>query len=290
MRSLYNSNKYMKKNVSDSGQVVLMTLMVLVIATTVGLSLMSRTTTDTAITNQVEQSTRAFNAAEAGIEKALLSGLGTSGATGITGASGVTYTVSVNNVGGSGSGLYQFPKKTQEGATETFWLVNHDDATGQIDETNHYTGTSINVCWSSESPQPALVVTFLFKVGIEYRVAKFAYDPLSQGDIARGGLNNQFPQTSSGIGCGSGTGTAYKETINLSSFSPDVPIALRLRPVYSDAKIVIDTGGNTIPKQGKNILATGTTTSGNNRKISVYEQYRTPATVFDAAIYSQNNF
>jgi hypothetical protein len=281
----------MKKNKSNSGQVVLMTLLVLVIATTVGLSLMSRSTTDTAITTQVEQSSRAFNAAEAGIEQALLTGSGTVGAkTIVGGAAGVSYSVVVNDVGG-GTGIYQFPQKTQRDATETLWLVNHD-TDGTPIETPTYTANRISVCWSQESITPAMVVTLLYKKGSEYRVAKSAFDPIT---LTRGGPLNNFTSTYTANLCGS-TGTFYGETIQFTNLDPtidpttDTLIALRLRPTYSDAKIVVDAGVNTVPKQGKNIEATGTTDTGNNRKISVYQQYRTPATLFDAAVFSQNDF
>src|SRR3990172_6897276 len=110
----------MKQYGGQSGQVVLITLLVLTIATTVALSLISRTTTDTTITAQVEESSRAFNAAEAGIEEALISGGGTRGAQVL--APGVSYAVSVASIG-TAVGIYEFPKKTLKGVTETLWLV-----------------------------------------------------------------------------------------------------------------------------------------------------------------------
>jgi hypothetical protein len=277
----------MKKEASKSGQVVLITLLVLVIATTVGLSLISRTTTDIRITSQVEQSSRAFSAAEAGVEEAL-NGLDTHGVLqSIVGVAGVKYSVIVSNIGGgSATGIYQFPKKTQEGATETFWLVNHDDATGLLEETPVYPAAStIDVCWSDEATVPAMVITLLYKVGTDYRVAKEAIDPNGSRMPP-----NQFSLPNMSGGCGGSTGTTHKERIDFSAMgvgSSDTVIALRIRPVYSDAKIVIN--ADLIPKQGKSIESTGTTDSGTNRKILVYQQYRSPATVFDAAIYSQSN-
>jgi hypothetical protein len=113
----------MKKYRAQSGQVVLITLLVLTIATTVALSLIARTTTDTTITAQVEESSRAFSAAEAGIEEALKTASGTIGAKVLT--SGVLYNVTVNSIGGA-VGVYEFSKKTLKGDTETLWLVAHD--------------------------------------------------------------------------------------------------------------------------------------------------------------------
>ncbi|OGG30578.1 hypothetical protein A3A63_01895 [Candidatus Gottesmanbacteria bacterium RIFCSPLOWO2_01_FULL_46_9] len=276
----------MKQYGGQSGQVVLITLLVLTIATTVALSLISRTTTDTTITAQVEESSRAFNAAEAGIEEALISGVGTSGAQVLT--PGVSYAVSVASIGNA-VGIYEFPKKTLKGVTETLWLVAHD-ASGVPVIVPTYTAPSIDLCWSSESVIPAMVVTALYKESSDnsYRVAKAAIDP----DTLRS-PPNQFTQTYLPGGCGGNTNTAYKKTITFNALSAsidpasDTIIALRIRPAYSDTRFVIDAGATVLPLQGNRIESTGTTATGTNRKIVVYQQYRAPSTMFDAALYSQ---
>lgn len=275
---------------AQAGQVLLITLLVLTVATTVALSLVSRTTTDTTITNQIEESSRAFSAAEAGIEEALKSGVGSGGPQVLTGA-GASYDVTVTSIAGA-AGVYAFPKKTTRGVTETLWLVNHN-SNGALIETPTYTASSIGVCWSSETPvSPAIVATLLYKESSDnsYRVAKAGFDP----DSARA-ANNKFSSSYTAGGCGGTTGTAYKVTITFSglaaSINPavDTLLALRLRPVYSDAKIAIDPGVRVLPVQGNVIHSTGTTATGTNRKIVVYQQHRAPAAIFDAAVYSQGS-
>ena len=81
----------------QQGQILLITLLVLTVATTIALSLIGRATIDLSMSNQLEESTRAFNAAEAGVEQALKSGLGTNGPAVLT--NGVTYDVTVNTIG-----------------------------------------------------------------------------------------------------------------------------------------------------------------------------------------------
>ena len=278
----------MKYRSSQVGQVVLITLLVLTIATTVALSLISRTTTDTTITAQVEESSRAFSAAEAGIEEALKSGVGTNGPQVLT--PGVSYAVSVASIGNA-TGIYEFPKKTAKGTTETLWLVGHDAVTGAINEADpaRYKASTIDVCWSSETTIPALVVTLLYKESSDgsYNVVKAAYDTDTSRNPA-----NAFTQTYFPDGCGNGT--SYREIINFNSLNAsidpnvDTLIALRIRPLYSDTKISINTEASAIlPLQGNRIESTGSTTTGTNRKIVVYQQYRAPSTVFDAALYSQ---
>ncbi len=62
-----------------SGQVLLITMLVMAVATTIGLALASRSTQDVNISTQVEESSRAFSAAEAGIEEGTEAGVRTRG-------------------------------------------------------------------------------------------------------------------------------------------------------------------------------------------------------------------
>lgn len=59
------------ETMKQSGQAVLMVLLVVAIALGLGLSLIAQSTTDLRITQQEQESARVFNAAEAGIENAL---------------------------------------------------------------------------------------------------------------------------------------------------------------------------------------------------------------------------
>ncbi len=270
----------------QKGQIVLITLLVLTIATTVALSLISRTTTDTTITSQIEESSRAFSAAEAGVEEALKTGLGSNGTQVLSGGD-ASYSVTVNTIGGA-AGIFEFPKKTQRGMTETLWLVAHD-ASGALVETPTYTAPSITFCWSSETTDAAVVATVLYKdstTGL-YEVAKATFDP----DDTRA-LTNGFAAESV---CSGSVATPYSATVTFNTLvgtlnpAVDTLIALRLRPAYGDAKFVIDSGLAVLPQQGNRIESTGSTPAGTNRKIVVYQQYRAAATAFDAAIYSQGS-
>ncbi|OGG11489.1 hypothetical protein A2Z00_03520 [Candidatus Gottesmanbacteria bacterium RBG_13_45_10] len=273
----------------QSGQVVLITLLVLTIATTVALSLISRTTTDTSITNQVEESSRAFSAAEAGIEEALKIGVGTSLPTAIIGSPDVSYSVSMASIGGA-AGAYQFPRKTLKDTTETVWLVDHQSS-GALAEplSPTYVSPSIDICWSSESTTPALVVTVLYRESSDgsYRILKGAYDPNS----SRTSANKFSAPTASTGGCSGTTNTTYRETFTFNALNPSVDpatdtlIALRLRPIYSDATLAVN-AVMALPLQGNRIESTGSTQTGTNRKIVVFQEYRAPASMFDAAIYS----
>lgn len=272
----------MIRNHREEGQVLLITLLVLTVATTIALSLIGRATLDFSISNQLEESTRAFSAAEAGVEQALKSGQGTNGPKVLT--SGVTYSVNVNSIGGA-SGIYQLSHKTSKDVTETIWLAKHTDAT-TIDETPYYTSNTITMCWSQGDNPPGLVIGVLYKDVGGYKLAKVAYDPIA---VARG--DNLDGTGISTNGCGQ---SMYSKVLDFTALgitpASDTLIALRIRPVYADTTIAIDGLGAGIPQQGNVIESTGQTGSGVTRKVVVYQQYRAPLSVFDSVIYSQSGF
>ncbi len=273
--------------VKEQGQVLLITLLVLAVATTIALSLIGRATLDLSMSNQLEESTRAFDAAEAGIEQALKSGSGTGGSTVLS--PGINYEVNVNFIGGT-PGVYLVAHATPKDVTETVWLVNHL-ADGTLDETPVYTSPTINVCWSQGTTPAALVAAIFYKEGTDqsYQVARVAVDPLNRA--------NNFD--TSGIttnGCGL---SYYQKTINfaaaplnltLAGATRDTLLALRIRPMYADATIAVDGGVIAIPRQGNVIESTGSTDTGISRKVVVYQQYRSALTVFDSVIHSQAAF
>lgn len=277
-----------KTHMHQSGQIVLISLLVLSIATTIALSLIGRSTTDVAISNQITESSRAFSAAEAGIEEALKSGSGTAGAQVLT--AGVSYTVAKADIGGA-AGAYVFPKKVSRGTTETVWLASHNPD-GTLSESPTYTSAGIDVCWSGETTTPAMSVSILYKTaGGLYRVARGSYDP----DGTRALTNKFSAVTASSGGCGAGTGTTYKQTITFGAFAPainpasDILLMLRISPIYADASLAVN-ATSALPLQGSKLESTGTSGTGITRKIVVYQQYRSPPSVFDSVIYSQGSF
>jgi Tfp pilus assembly protein PilX len=268
-----------------SGQAALIALLVLTIASTLGLSLIARTTTDVSVTRNIEESSRAFSAAEAGVEETLKSGAA-SEAVVIDPTLGVSYSVKVDPVGGTANSLV-FSQKTLKENTETVWLVAHSDP-DTIVETPVYTANTIDVCWSSEPTTPAIVVSILYKkFGGSYQVARAAYDP--DGTRAN---NFSLPTALSG-GCGAATNTTYRSTIRFSDYSinpvNDTIIALRIRPVYSGTLIAVKPAQD-LPVQGNLIQSTGKSGTEVNRKIVVYQQFRAPTSIFDYAVYSQGSF
>lgn len=274
----------------QQGQVLLITLLILSLAITVGLSLIGRETVNTNISNQVAESSKAFSAAEAGIEESLKNGQGTLGSEVVI-APGLSYKVNKSDIGGS-EGTYVFPKKTSKGLDEVLWLTDHI-ANGSLVENaaTDYNGSYIDVCWTTAVPTPpAIIVSILYKQGASYKLARGAYDPVAG---TRTPANNFSAVTDVTNGCGGGSGTNFRQRLDfstlISGYDPgsDILIMARFRPVYSDTQLAINTPAGVPTKlQGFAYESSGTTEIGLTRNIIVNQQYRAASSLFDFAVYT----
>ena len=163
----------MKRN--SSGQALLIILLVMAVALTIGLSVVSRSITDIRISQEQEESARAFSAAEAGLESLLATG----GAPGSVG----DFTIDTDIEPLGNSSTFVFPKEISAGDTQTVWLVDHldEDTLG----TDFYSGTDIELYWGNEDTAddqettPALEAIIIYKEGGEYKTRRAAFDPKS---------------------------------------------------------------------------------------------------------------
>lgn len=279
----------------QSGQILLIVLLVLTVATTVALSLVARTTIDQNISSQVEESSRAFNAAEAGIEEALQKQ-----ATGVTNkvydtATNTSVNVSCSNIE-ENAGVYVLPRPTNKGNVETVWLTGRT-AANTFDYLTSYNSASLTVCWKKTiptDPDPAIVGTIVYTPdnGVSFYTGKVAYD----SSAARAGTTNMTAVTTAAAGCpvsflgttitfanvngNNGSGAA------LSPINPmsDKLVMLRLRPMFTNVQFAVAAN---VPQQGLTCDSSGKTGSGVTRRIVVDKQYRSAPAIFDYALYSQ---
>ncbi|MBI2404695.1 hypothetical protein HYV22_00770 [Candidatus Gottesmanbacteria bacterium] len=271
---------------TQSGQILLISLLVLSVATTIALSLIGRTATDVNISNEVEESARALAAAEAGVEQALQSGLGSGGAQVLS--PNVTYDTTLTNIG-LAAGPYLFPQKTARDNTEVLWLTSHDSS-GNIVETPTYVATTIELCWSTEATTPAVEVTIPYKKASDgsYRVARGAFDPVSSRTTT-----NKFTLVA-GAGANCGQSEFYKATLDFTTLgitpAQDTLLALHIKPIYSAAQLGVNPGSNVLPIQGNRIDSTGSLATGITRRVVVLQSYRTTQGIFDAVVFSQSSF
>jgi len=245
---------------TQRGQTILVVVLLMTVVLTIGLALMSRTTTDIQISQQQEESARAFSAAEAGVEEALRGG-GIIGGP-VTLDSGASYTSMSTAVGRAD---FTFPDEIAPGDVATLWLAEHS---GDIlDEGNTYSGSSFNLCWSDG----AVEVAVYYKDGGEYKVTRGAYD-------ANRGRGNGFADVDSG-GC---LDLTYKKAISLPA---GVLLFVNIKPFYSTAKIGAEGVGVNFPSQGQEIESIGTL-GEIVRKVRVFRSWPASAAVFDYGVFS----
>jgi hypothetical protein len=290
------------QDTSENGQILIIVLLVMVIGLATGLFLLGRTTTDISVSNRLEDSARAFNAAEVGIEETIYSGV--SGAA-LPLPSGLGYTVSLANLTAASGvlfpGIASSLKQTDVGSVFTIWLIPHNDATGALDEAGQaYTNSTLVLCFTNAAPvKPAIGVTAYYKdvTNNKYRTSFVGFDPDSTRNVSGAGGGNKFLAVDATASpCDGANGYTYKVTLNLnggagSSFGDDlisaarIPLALRFRAFYAPTKIAVIPQGNGLPKQGNTISSTGTS-GGTSRQINVNEHYIVPAPFLDHAVFN----
>lgn len=274
----------MKHNRVKSGQILLITLLVLSVALTIALSLIARSSIDTSLSTQVEESNRAFSAAEAGIEDALKSGVG---GTKALSASNTSYIVTAETIGGTTS--YDAGQITL-GESSTIWFIPHLN-TGEPDygSVNYYQPTkNITICWSGQSPAsaetPALEGTVYYLSSGTYKTSKFAFDPFSDRRSI-----NRFIDPDNVNQCDVGAAN-YTASFRLTDYQvgvADKPIFMRLRPVYAETSIALKTETD-LPGLGTTFTSCGSSTPGVTACISARQLYPEPPDVFDYVLYANN--
>lgn len=187
----------MKRN---SGQAAVFVLLVMLLGLTVGLSVMSRTLQDLKSTTTSDQSSRAFSAAEAGIETALANlTLGDGPPTVINGV-----TVNYNVAATAGTYTATIPK----------------DEVGQIELTSP---AEVIVSWTNNA---ALELNFYtYNAGSEtYGLTKYALNPYGET------IDNSFSASNPGP-------AGYKSTKTIPAVADSK--LLRIKPIYNSTTIQV---------------------------------------------------
>ncbi len=269
----------MAKNTAQKGQALLVILLVMMVGLTIGLSLATRSVSDIKISSQIEQSSRAFSAAEAGIEAAL-KGEATVDCNSPQTVGQATYCFSTSQAGGTDQPLVF----GEVGIADTYnvWLVGHTDA-GALDLSNPYSGSTIDVCWGETGATPitALEISVVYRdAASTYRVWRGAFDPDASPTRRP---SNHFSAPDAG-GC---AGLVYKKTINFAALGiTGTKFALRIRPFYNKTTLgVVPASGIVLPSQGLNIVSTGKA-GDTTRRISVIQSFPSLPGIFDYVLFS----
>ena len=262
----------------QAGQILLIVILVVIIASTIGLSLASRSITSIRTSTEEAESQKALAAAEAGIERAIQSSVPIA-VVGNNPSNNSSYNTSVGAVDGSSfliNGGNIIPK--DEGAD--VWFVSHnDDGTLDYDPNlsldflNLYWGLSSEECNTRTVPAAIQAIVVARKSETEIKTYRYAYDSCSRGN------NFTLPSTGSfNIG-----GTTF-ENRTLQGSDNDLAktvtgiVFMRVIPIYKDAVIGVSAcdheGQNctSLPSQGYKISSSGISGQA-NRKITVFKGY-----------------
>jgi hypothetical protein len=242
-----------------SGQIGIILLLTTVVMLTLGISIVSRTSTDVSLSRGSQNATQALDAAESGVEQALSSDLTQSTGGQITSIPNVN----VNYTVGKSTTLQTF---VNQGTSVS---VNVTGVPGNTD--------TLIVQWAKESScvspsNPASLIVAIYGSSPDVRYAHLAAcshtNPVADGFTVQG----------------AGTGGFFrKATLSLKTTDKLV----RIRPVYNDTFVQVTGGGWTLPVQQYQVssVATNTTTS-ETKAVSVSRSLLAPPAVMDYAIYS----
>jgi hypothetical protein len=286
----------------ESGQALLLVLLSMAVVLTIVLSILSRTVTDIAVTSREEEALRAFSAAEAGVEQALIVGTDI----GPTQIGDASFSADVTGFA-SGSPEFANPVALAAGESVLFWFVAHDPSSGSLVCNATYpcfTGSQFRICWGAPgtgadtATTPAIEVsTFYATTPGDYstvRIARATVDPNS----ARRASNN-FSANDAGSCTVQGENYAFQKLIDLTTLGvPAGSYGVQNGLQFAKVRILYNTDvahevginanfpGNTLlPSQGLNIESTGMS-GESNRRLEVFQGFGEPPPVFDTAIFS----
>lgn len=263
---------------NNSGQTLLVVVLVISVSLIVALSVISRSITDVTVTNKEEESQRAFSAAEAGIEKSLLSGSSITP----TNLANASFTTQVGPFS-QGTSSFVSPVPLNSGESMTVWFVSHNtDGSPHLNCGDAgfpcFSGTSINVCWDQDATAVASAVEVTVYHGSDLAHIEIYRTAVDSASPARGSFS------SAAGSCTIGTNTfAHSQTITL----PGQKIFARVKVLYNTTpvKIGIDGLSSAFPAQGIMVTSSGLAGAA-NRKISVFESYSEIPSIFELALFS----
>lgn len=272
---------------SQRGQTVLILVLVMTVALAIGISVIQRSLSDVSTATKFEQSSRAFSAAEAGIEKALKgdpSGVIFTDNSSSATVTGNTLIPAVPPNGTRQEPLEYLPLAKEE--TAHVWLA---DLTSTMNPpAEHYdplVSRELDVFWgNSSTDQAALELTLVYHDGSQYKSQKWYLDQTTRTPA------NNFEQLTC-TGNYSLAGYQCKKTISLPA-PPASLMLIRARLLYNTASQpfavqAVGTCGTlcSIPPQAKKLISIGIS-GQTQRKIQLFQLLKVVPPYFDYAIFS----
>jgi hypothetical protein len=298
----------------QEGQALLIVVLIMAVALVIVLSVASRSTTDVSKTTYDENALRAFSAAEAGVEEALLKNTGTgNGAPVVVDSNAnVSYTSVIATA--SNSDTFNNPEPILSGQSRTFWFVSHAaDGSLTCNGLPCTTASQVELCWGApgtadnQAQTPGVELSLYYDDSAGYssvaspnnyqniKIYRFTADPFS----SRRSSNNFGNATNS---CSYGSYAFSTGDINLASSLPTgcatsgtggCMIMAKVRSFYNTNTpqpigMKVKGASSALPPQGVQVDSTGTA-GESTRKVSVFRSFSEPQSVFDAGVFSFND-
>jgi hypothetical protein len=260
------------------GQILLVVVLVMVTALTIGLSVAARSITNIHSTQEAATSEQAFSAAEAGIEKSLTSNSAVTGSF----SNNATYKTTIITVGGTEFSLNNGSPVLKDEPAD-LWLSTYPSYNNQRSgNVTIYWGKPSDVCSASEASNTmaALEIIVFSGNGANMQTTHYAVDPCGSRRLV-----NDFKNTGPGDTV---AGDAYKFS---TSFVVNNGLFIRIIPIYAPT-IIAARGCDTtnancspLPTQGTLIQAVGTV-DNTQRKIQTYRYYpQLPAEILQYSFF-----
>lgn len=290
---------------NNKGQVILLLILVMTVALAIGLSVVQKSLVDISTASKVEQSSRAFSAAEAGIEKTLLYPTGSCGTDCNINFSDNSSTATVSDVPsmpapatvGNRQEALEFPPLAKEDVAQV-WLADLNSAANPPTEFympgSKTTNRGIEIYWGSTAVDKAAIsIKIIYFDGTNYSTMPYYYD----SDLSRA-TSNGFTGGSCAtysIDTTSGINRSFycKQIITAPLPFPSLNLMLvRIRLLYNSGSQPVAVRGFgtcghdcSLPAQARTIISTGIS-GETQRKVKVFQLNKVVPPYFDYAIFS----
>ncbi len=249
-------------NSNQSGQIGVIILLIMVVLLTIGISIASQSSQDLFLAQQQVESTRVFNAAEAGIEQALSADFD---------FQGTTFTGELTDFASTDVAVNYSVNKVNQLETRLFEMVGV-----KIDVTGMTSGNTLDIRWSKESncgtgAVASILVTYFIEDAGTYATQNEAYAGCDQGD--------NFTLA----GTVSLDGYRRRQIVTI----PDNTDFVRITALYSDTHILVAGGNWTLPVQGYQIRSEAENSLGNEfRAVEVNRSLNSTPSIMDYTVFS----
>lgn len=269
------------------GQVVVILLMVMVISLGVALSVAGRSTNEISNSTKIENSSRAFSAAEAGIERALQNttiGSGPNSSRTVSLDNSAEATVDTFTIPAANTAL-AYPPFGKESFAQ-FWLANPETLGSP------YAGSRFEVYFGTpqdytgkENDKPGIEVSVVSSGISGYTIKKFFYD--SASPTRSTGFQSCGVLNPAAISVNEGTSlSSFYCKVTVSGYDPN-PVMARVRLLYSNIShpVALNPISSSLPAQASIHRSKGT--SGNSqRTVEVFQEKKVMPFFFDYALFS----